>query len=112
MQDKLKGQSYKDVDLKEITKEYLHYNIAPDVQSSGKYFPLRFLIFVCRGRWLRQHDCRADLVRQDQTQLRRTTTGTEQTDHAHFNIVTYKSDFKFGDFTNIFTKIMNKYNAR
>lgn len=34
MQDKLKGKSYKDVDLKEITKEYLHFNIAPDVQSS------------------------------------------------------------------------------
>lgn len=34
--DRLKGKNYAEVDLKEITKEYLHYNIAPDVQSSGK----------------------------------------------------------------------------
>lgn len=34
VQEKLKGKSFKDADLKQITKEYLHYNIAPDVKSS------------------------------------------------------------------------------
>jgi hypothetical protein len=53
MQDKLKGKSYKDVDLKEITKEYLHFNIAPDVQSSGKYFCFYFSFVFFRGRGLR-----------------------------------------------------------
>jgi hypothetical protein len=35
--EQLKGKNFKDVDLKEITKQYLYYNIAPDVQSSGKF---------------------------------------------------------------------------
>lgn len=35
--DKIGNKAFKDIDIKQITQEYLHYNIAPDVQSSGKF---------------------------------------------------------------------------
>lgn len=37
-QDKIGDKGLNDINIKALTEEYLHYNCAVDVQSSGKYF--------------------------------------------------------------------------
>lgn len=37
MHDKIGNKKVNDLNIKQITEDYLHYNIANDVQSSGKY---------------------------------------------------------------------------
>ena len=55
-QDKIGDKGLNDINIKALTEEYLHYNCAVDVQSSGKYFSFILTNFLYRGCWMRQYD--------------------------------------------------------